>query len=591
MLGTLLNRRYLIVRELGAGGFGKTYLAQDTQLPGRPSCVVKQLQPQSTEPYLLKIANRLFQQEAEVLQKLGKHPQIPSLLAHFESHQEFFLVQEFIDGHDLTAEVKLGRKWSEAEAKALLKEILVPLAAVHQKKVIHRDIKPANLMRRRSDGRIFLIDFGAVKQVAATQLNHRKKISTIIIGTEGYIPIEQQSGKPHLGGSDIYALGIVILQVLTGTQNAVSLMDTNAAQVKWRHLATVSPAFGEILDKMVASAVVNRYQSAIEVIEALKLPVANTPMGRTVANPMGFSTTISQDPPIIYSRIWLRLWIGLMTWTAVFSAVIWSWSKSLPIQTPVVLTPTDLSRPLKLRQHTVPSLPNRIPTVPATPTPSPTTTKTASLPSSSPPDLAQKISGELLRPSSSSPPTVPNVGLPNRRAKADTPSRHDTPPSLEAREVPSAAMPDVGDTTEELDPSPSANPSPSNYPSRTTRKPEPTTPDSDDRIIGAGVILFEAPVLPVAASESQEVSVRKYFQHRWKADPNFGETLQYQLLVSKTGSVNSIEGQTETSRRYLDKTSFLRPGTQIASANNVQDQSVTVFLRPDGAVETLVSAE
>jgi serine/threonine protein kinase len=93
--------------------------------------VVKQLQPRSTEPHLLKIANRLFQQEAEVLQRLGKHPQIPSLLAHFESHQEFFLVQEFIDGHDLTAEVTMGRKWSEAEAKALLEEILVPLAAVH----------------------------------------------------------------------------------------------------------------------------------------------------------------------------------------------------------------------------------------------------------------------------------------------------------------------------------------------------------------------------------------------------------------------------------------------------------------------------
>jgi eukaryotic-like serine/threonine-protein kinase len=255
MLGQLLDKRYQIVRELGAGGFGKTYLAQDTQSPGTPDCVVKQLQPQSTDPDMLKIAARLFRQEAEVLQKLGKHPQIPSLLAHFESNQEFFLVQEFIDGHDLTAEVTFGQKWSETEAKTLLEEVLVPLAIVHQKKVIHRDIKPANLMRRESDGRIFLIDFGAVKQVA-TQVHK----STVGIGTEGYMPIEQLSGKPHLGGSDVYALGIVILEALTGTQNAMSLTDVNAAQVKWRHLATVSPAFGEILDGMLASAVLIKHE-------------------------------------------------------------------------------------------------------------------------------------------------------------------------------------------------------------------------------------------------------------------------------------------------------------------------------------------
>jgi serine/threonine protein kinase len=270
MLGQLLDGRYLVETELGAGGFGKTYRAKDTRLPGQPICVVKQLKPQSSDPYFLKVASRLFEQEAEVLQKLGNHPQIPRLLAHFEQNKEFFLVQEFIDGGSLTGELSQGRKWSEAEVKKLLEQVLTPLAVAHQQKVIHRDIKPDNLMRRKVDGQIFLIDFGAVKQVVATQVNHLKQSTTVGIGTEGYTPIEQALGKPHLGGSDIYALGIVALQALTGTRDARDLMDANTAQVRWRHLVTVNQAFAVVLDKMVANAVVNRYQSATEVMNALQ---------------------------------------------------------------------------------------------------------------------------------------------------------------------------------------------------------------------------------------------------------------------------------------------------------------------------------
>jgi serine/threonine protein kinase len=274
MLGQLLDGRYLVEKELGAGSFGKTYLARDIRLPGKPTCVVKQLQPQSDDPKVLQIASRLFSQEAEVLQKLGEHPQIPRLLAYFEldfkQNKEFFLVQEFIDGSDLYNEVCRGQKWTEAEVKAILEQILNPLAAAHKEKVIHRDITPANLMRRKSDGQIFLIDFGAVKQVAAAQVNHLAQTGTVGIGTRGYMPIEQIVGKPHLGGSDVYALGILALQALTGTSDATSLMDANTAQIQWRHLAHVSPEFGAVLDKMVANAVVNRYQSAQEVIGALE---------------------------------------------------------------------------------------------------------------------------------------------------------------------------------------------------------------------------------------------------------------------------------------------------------------------------------
>jgi serine/threonine protein kinase len=263
MLGQLLDGRYLIEAELGVGGFGKTYKARDTRLPGQPTCVVKQLH-QSSDPYL-----RLFEQEAEVLQKLGKHPQIPTLFAHFEQDKNFFLVQEFIDGGNLTSEFSQGRKWSEDEVKNLVEQVLSPLAAAHHEKIIHRDIKPANLVRRKVDGQIFLIDFGTVKQVSTTQVNYLKQNTTVGISSDGYSPIEQTLGKPHLGGSDVYALGIVALQALTGTIDARDLMDADAAQIRWRHLVTVNPAFANVLDKMVANAVVNRYQSAMDVINAL----------------------------------------------------------------------------------------------------------------------------------------------------------------------------------------------------------------------------------------------------------------------------------------------------------------------------------
>jgi serine/threonine protein kinase len=316
MLGETLGGRYQIMQELGAGGFGKTYLARDTQLPGEPVCVVKQLQPQSSDPSLLQIASRLFQGEAEVLQQLGQHPQIPRLLAHFEQDQNFFLVQEFIDGSDLSHEVKQGRKWTEVEVKQLLTQVLAPLNAAHQAKVIHRDIKPANLMRRRSDGEIFLIDFGAVKQVAVSKFNPLS--NTVGIGTQGYMPIEQILGKPHLGGSDVYALGIVALQALTGVSDATALIDEGTAQIQWRHLATVSPEFGAILDKMVANMVVNRYQSAAEVLEAIA--ALSTPSSPVV---------VGQSD--IGWRSGLKIFKNPLYWLACLvmggGAIAWGWPK------------------------------------------------------------------------------------------------------------------------------------------------------------------------------------------------------------------------------------------------------------------------
>ncbi|GAA6623247.1 hypothetical protein NUACC26_090720 [Scytonema sp. NUACC26] len=270
MLGEILDRRYQIKQVLSAGGFGQTYLADDTKLPGNPQCVVKQLKPKSNDPNTLQVARRLFASEAQVLQQLGNHDQIPRLLAYFEENQEFFLVQEFIDGQSLSTELTSGNYFSELDVINLLKGILEPLAFVHQRRIIHRDIKPANLIRRSQDGKIVLIDFGAVKEIAVTQVNVRGHTTpTVAIGTAGYMPSEQTKGSPRLS-SDIYAVGMIGIQALTGIMPHKLTEDPNTGEISWRHRAQVSPALADILDKMVRYDFRQRYQSAEEALQALQ---------------------------------------------------------------------------------------------------------------------------------------------------------------------------------------------------------------------------------------------------------------------------------------------------------------------------------
>ncbi|NJK42210.1 MAG: serine/threonine protein kinase, partial [Acaryochloridaceae cyanobacterium SU_2_1] len=169
MLGRKLAGRYSVVKPLAEGGFGETFLAEDTHLPDSPQCVVKKLKTGSHDPALLQTVRRLFDSEAKVLHQLGDHPQIPRLLAHFEDNEEFYLAEEFVEGESLAEELETGKPLDEDAVLQLLYDILEVLSFVHEKQVIHRDIKPSNLIRRRRDRKLVLIDFGAVKQVT-TQL-------------------------------------------------------------------------------------------------------------------------------------------------------------------------------------------------------------------------------------------------------------------------------------------------------------------------------------------------------------------------------------------------------------------------------------
>jgi eukaryotic-like serine/threonine-protein kinase len=306
---TLLGGRYKLVEELGAGGFGQTFIAEDLHLPGNPRCVLKRLQPQITDPASLQTAKRLFDAEAQALYQLGSHDQIPRLLAHFEHEQEFYLAQELVVGQTLTEELIPGEPWSEAQVVELLCDLLGVLSFVHQQEVIHRDIKPANLMRRHLDRRIVLIDFGAVKQVS-TQLTapNSGATQTIAIGTPGYMPNEQLAGSPRFS-SDVYAVGMVGIQALTGISPKSLPDDPVTSEILWRQYAPhVSEGLAAVLDKMIRYDFRARYAKAAEVLAAIEHwaiapehPVPSLPQ-RTEPVPVPQDTGAASAPTNVLSE-------------------------------------------------------------------------------------------------------------------------------------------------------------------------------------------------------------------------------------------------------------------------------------------------
>jgi eukaryotic-like serine/threonine-protein kinase len=276
MSDELIGGRYRIIDCLRTTGFCETYLAEDTHLPGNPHprCVVKKLQPQSNEEFVLETARRLFHNEAMVLYKLNDHPQIPRLLAHVELDGEFYLVQEYIEGKDLSqSEMMPGEIWPEVKVKELLVDVLKILSFVHQNNVIHRDIKPSNLIRRTGDNKIFLIDFGAVKEISSMTLTEGQGgFLTVAIGTPGYMPSEQQRGDPRLN-SDIYALGMTAIQAITGFHPDQLPRDRDTGEIKWRDRAPdCSESLATVIDKMVLNDFVKRYKNASEALEDILNP-------------------------------------------------------------------------------------------------------------------------------------------------------------------------------------------------------------------------------------------------------------------------------------------------------------------------------
>ncbi len=270
-IGKILRNHYKIINQLGSGAFGDTYLATDIDLPDSPYRVVKHLCPKYLDQSGMAIAKQLFEREAKVLYSLGQqHNQIPQLYAHFEEQGQFYLVQEYIAGHDLAEELPLGQRLSEAHTLTLMRELCSVLSFVHQHNVIHRDIKPQNIRRRDNDGKLVLIDFGAVKEINVLQRDAQGQTQvTVAIGTSGYMPSEQANGRPKLS-SDVYAVGIIALQALTGISPQQLPEDPNTGKVLWRDYAPhVSDDMAEVLNRMVQDHFSQRFPSATEVLTAL----------------------------------------------------------------------------------------------------------------------------------------------------------------------------------------------------------------------------------------------------------------------------------------------------------------------------------
>ncbi len=267
----LLGGRYIVEKPIAQGGFGATFLARDRYTPAMKRCVVKLLQPVGLNSSQMVIAKQMFEREATVLEALGTHPQIPDLLAYFEvqagQDEFFFLVQEFVDGFTLEQIVAQHGAIAEADVLEILQSLLTVLTFIHEKGSIHRDIKPANIMVRKSDQTYFLLDFGAVKQVAGAAQGQR---STGIF-TPGYGAPEQMRGDTVFPATDLYALGVTCLFLLTG-QEPEELFDVNNNKWQWDRFVQLSPNFNRVLQKMLAAAPNDRWASAPEVLQALNNP-------------------------------------------------------------------------------------------------------------------------------------------------------------------------------------------------------------------------------------------------------------------------------------------------------------------------------
>jgi serine/threonine protein kinase len=271
-LGTVLQKRYRVTKVLGQGGFGRTYLSQDTGCFDE-MCVLKEFSPNDRGRDALKKSKELFQREAQVLYQID-HPQIPKFRANFEEQKRLFLVQEYAEGKTvaktLSERLKNNQTFKEAEAVEFLQNMLPVLSHIHGMGIIHRDISPDNIIFRDKDRLPVLIDFGVVK-AGVTQLEVSTQIHQgTTVGKAGYAPGEQlQTGEAY-ANSDLYALAVTVVVMMTG-RKPESLIDKSTMTWKWHQwVPTLTPWFAKILNKMLSRSPNSRYQSATEVAQALR---------------------------------------------------------------------------------------------------------------------------------------------------------------------------------------------------------------------------------------------------------------------------------------------------------------------------------
>ncbi|MFN6518318.1 MAG: protein kinase domain-containing protein [Nostoc sp. CreGUA01] len=307
---TLLNNRYRVIRTLGSGGFGETFLAEDTQMPSNRRCVIKQLRPIHNNPQIYQLVQERFQREAAILEDLGgTSNQIPTLYAYFQSDGQFYLVQEWIEGDTLTAKVHEQGLLSESAVREILIHLLPVLEQVHNQRIVHRDIKPDNIILRHRDHKAVLIDFGAVRESMGTVVNSQGfPTSSIVIGTPGFMPSEQAAGRP-VYSSDLYSLGMTAIYLLTGKQPQELETDSRSGEIIWqRHALSISPTLAGVIDRAIAYHPRDRFATAREMLDALQfgsfpptVPYNQPPAAPTIPynQPPAAQTTPYNQPPVV----------------------------------------------------------------------------------------------------------------------------------------------------------------------------------------------------------------------------------------------------------------------------------------------------
>jgi serine/threonine protein kinase, bacterial len=267
----LLNNRYRIIKTLGRGGFGETYLTVDNHMPSGRKCVLKQLKPIVKQPKMPPWMKERFQREAAILEELGNgSSQIPQLYAYFSEGDKFYLVQEWIEGLTLNQYWEQEGNLHRDEVRQILRQILPVLEYVHSRRIIHRDIKPENIILRKGDQLPFLIDFGAVKEAIATEVNGNSNSTySASIGTPGYMSSEQAAGRP-IYSSDLYSLGLTAIFLLTGLAPNELETDPRNGEIIWQEKAVnLDPELAEVIDRAIRFHPRDRFTTAQEMLDTL----------------------------------------------------------------------------------------------------------------------------------------------------------------------------------------------------------------------------------------------------------------------------------------------------------------------------------
>jgi serine/threonine protein kinase, bacterial len=299
---TQLNNRYQVIQVLGAGGFGETFLAEDTHIPSRRRCVIKQLKPIANDPQIYQMIQQRFEREAATLEYLGESShQIPKLYAYFSENGQFYLVQEWIQGQTLTKIVEAKGFENETAVRQILLNLLSVLDYVHSKGIIHRDIKPDNIILRSRDHKPVLIDFGAVKETIRSVVGvPGNPTRSIIIGTPGYMPSEQGVGRP-VYASDIYSLGLTAIHLLTGKNPEQLQTNPQTGEILWQqHAPYVSSDLASVLSQAIKPQASDRFNTASKMLCALQSlsSILSTSSNQSTQSAIPLSPVAGQTQPL-----------------------------------------------------------------------------------------------------------------------------------------------------------------------------------------------------------------------------------------------------------------------------------------------------